>query len=162
MKKWFAFATTALLIVIDQLIKDWALTILAPVGQIQVIPRLFYLTYVENRGAAFGIFQGKTIVLVVITGLLLLGIVCIVMFGAVKSNFLVWMICIGLGGGIGNLYDRIARGFVVDYLDFSALFGFAVFNFADCCIVVSTIFVLIYFLKADIAEKRKSPELKGL
>lgn len=162
MKKWFALATAALLVAADQLIKNWALASLAPIGQIQVIPRLFNLTYIENRGAAFGIFQGKTVPLIIITGLLLLIIICAVIFGKIKSNFLLWTVCVGLAGGVGNLYDRIVCGFVVDYFDFSALFGFPVFNFADCCVVCATFLILIYFLKSDIDEKKQQAELKGL
>lgn len=158
MKKWFALAVSALLVAIDQIIKNWALASLAPVGRIPVIPGLFYLSYVENRGAAFGIFQGKAMLLAVITGILLFAVVCAVASGAVKPDFLLWTVCIGLAGGLGNLYDRVMRGFVVDYLDFSALFGFPVFNFADCCVVCATFLILIYFLRSDMEEKKKPIE----
>lgn len=158
MKKWFALALSAMLVAVDQIIKNWALTSLVQAGQIEVVPRLFNLTYIENRGAAFGILQGKTVPLIIITGLLLLTVICAVALGYIKSNFLLWTVCIGLAGGVGNLYDRITRGFVVDYLDFSALFGFPVFNFADCCVVSATILILIYVIKSDIELKKKPVE----
>jgi signal peptidase II len=60
-----------------------------------------------------------------------------------------------VAGGLGNLIDRVRQGFVVDYLDFSALFGFPVFNLADCCVVVGTILLLIYVFRLEYREKKR-------
>ncbi len=149
MKRILALILTAALVFADQLIKIWALKSLVPIYQIEVIPNLFNLTYVENRGAAFGIFQDKTMLLSIISGALLLVILCALLLGKFKSNFLLFTVAIGLAGGVGNWIDRMTRGFVVDYFDFSALFGFPVFNLADCCVVVATGLILIYLIKTD-------------
>ena len=143
----------AILFAVDQIIKIWALDTLEQLGRIIVIPGLFNLTYVENRGAAFGIFQGQTVLLSVISGILLFAIVTALLLGKIKSGLLTWCVCIGLAGGFGNLYDRVFRGFVVDYLDFSALFGFPVFNFADCLVVIATFVILGYYLKQESTAK---------
>jgi signal peptidase II len=135
-----------LLVVIDQLIKHWGLDVLRDRISIEIIPGLFNLTYVENRGAAFGLLQGQTVMLSVVTAALLLAIAAAVALDKVRPDFLLWSISLGLAGGVGNLVDRVSRGFVVDYLDFSSLFGFPVFNFADCLVVTATGFVLVYFL----------------
>lgn len=156
MKKIFALVLIAALVVADQLIKQWGLDVLAQVRQINVIPGLFNLTYVENRGAAFGIFTGGTMILAVVTGILLLAITVCLLLGKIKPDFLLWTVSLGLAGGFGNLYDRIVRGFVVDYLDFSSLFGFPVFNFADCCVVIATILILIYFIRIDLKYADKT------
>lgn len=160
MKKFLAITLMAILVAVDQLIKNWALDILEPLRQIVVIPGLFNLTYVENRGAAFGILQGKAVILSVVSGVFLLIIICALLMGKFKSNFLLWAISVGLAGGLGNLYDRTVRGFVVDYIDFSALFGFPVFNFADCCVVCATILILFYCIRLDSGIKAHPDEEK--
>jgi signal peptidase II len=154
LKRIIALGGAALLVAIDQLIKQWGLSVLRERASIEVIPGLFNLTYVENRGAAFGVFQGQTLMLSVVTAALLLAIAAAVALDKFKPDYMLWSISLGLAGGIGNLVDRVSRGFVVDYLDFSALFGFPVFNFADCLVVTATALVLAYFLLLE-------PKTKG-
>ncbi len=139
-------ASAAILTAIDQMLKIWILENLAGQPSRLLIPGLLQLTYVENRGAAFGIFQGKTGLLSVLTGIVLLAVLIAVLMGKFKNRFLLCCISLILAGGVGNLIDRVSRGFVVDYLDISPLFSFPVFNFADCCVVVGTILLLIYLL----------------
>lgn len=143
--RWMALVVAAALIGIDQWIKYLAVTYLAPIQIFPLWDGVFQLTYVENSGAAFGMLSGKTFILVGVTGLVLLGLIVAILLGKVKSNFLVWSLALIIGGGVGNLIDRIALGYVVDYLHVT-LIDFAVFNFADCCVVVGTILLVIYFL----------------
>lgn len=154
MKKIFALLLIAAIVAADQLIKIWALRVLEPIRQIEVIKGLFNLTYVENRGAAFGLFQDKTYLLSITSGILLLVILIALLLGKFKPDLLLWTVSVGIAGGIGNFYDRVIRGFVVDYLDFSALFGFPVFNLADCCVVVATFVILIYVIKTDSSRQQ--------
>ena len=106
------------------------------------------MSYLENRGAAFGIFQGKAFFLIGLTGLILLALAGLILSGRLRSPFLLWTAGLIIGGGIGNLIDRIFRGYVIDYLDFR-LIHFAIFNFADCCVVVGTLLVLIKLVFFD-------------
>ena len=62
---------------------------------------------------------------------------------AEKSNFLIWSVALVIAGGVGNLIDRIFRHFVIDYIEVR-LINFAVFNFADCCVVIGTIMIVCY------------------
>jgi signal peptidase II len=158
MKRFIALGCAALLVVLDQLIKQWGLNVLREKISIEVIPGVFSLSYVENRGAAFGVFQGQTLMLSIVTAALLLVIAAAIAIGKVRPDYLLWSISLGLAGGVGNLVDRVSRGFVVDYLDFSALFGFPVFNFADCLVVTATALVLIYFLLLEPKAKAGEPE----
>jgi signal peptidase II len=151
-----ALGGAAVLVVVDQLIKQWGLNVLREKISVEVIPGLFNLTYVENRGAAFGVFQGQTLMLSVVTEALLLAIAAAVALDKCKPDYLLWSISLGLAGGVGNLVDRVSRGFVVDYLDFSALFGFPVFNFADCLVVIATALVLFYFLALEPKTKQEA------
>lgn len=156
MIKYVALAVSALLIAADQLLKQWAMAALAPVHQIPVIPGFFYLTYVENRGAAFGMLQNKTLFLSVVSLCVLLFALWAILSGKLRNKYLLWSVALVFAGGTGNCIDRIARGFVVDYLDFSVLFGFPVFNFADCCVVVGTALILIYVIALDRGEKKRA------
>jgi len=136
------------LVGLDQWVKVWAVGALAD-GSIPVIPGLFYLTYLENTGAAFGIFQGRAFVLGLVSIVVLIGVVVVLFNSKVCSRVLIWGLALIIAGGVGNLIDRMARGFVIDYLNFSALGGFPVFNLADCFVVVGTAMVVYYLLFLD-------------
>jgi len=146
----------ALLVVVDQLVKLWALDSLAAAGSIPVVSGVFSLTYVENPGAAFGILQNHTGMLSILTALVLLVILVLFFNGRFQGRVLQWSIIVGVSGGLGNLIDRMFRGFVVDYLDFSSLFGFPVFNFADMCVVCGTFTVLLCIFFYDQKHARRS------
>ena len=152
-----------ILILLDQGAKLLALEHLRGGPSIPVIPHFFLLSYVENRGAAFGIFQGNVLILGILTGIVLLAGLFFVYTGKVaevispRSTYVVMLV---LAGGLGNLYDRLFRQFVVDYLDFSALFNFPVFNLADCYVVIGTILLVIIVFRQDLAlnKARKDQE----
>ena len=148
----------AALVANDQLIKLFAINGLSL--RIPVIPGLFYLTYVENRGAAFGIFQGHTVALAIISITLMAVLLAAVLTNKIKENALIWSAALILAGGIGNCIDRLYRGFVVDYLDFRAILGFPVFNFADCCVVTGTFIAVIYIILLD-RKKTSAPRAPG-
>lgn len=159
MTRFLALGAAAVLVGLDQLLKDWAIRVLQAGPRIEVIPGLFYLTYVENRGAAFGILQNQTRLLAALSLVVLSAAVVWILSGRIGDRMLLWCVALIVAGGIGNCIDRIARGFVVDYLDFSALFGFPVFNFADCCVVVGTLLLLAYVLYTD--RKKNKPRGGG-
>lgn len=136
----------AALIGIDQLIKWLSVTRLSQIDTYPIITDVFHLTYVENRGAAFGIFQNKIIFLVILT---VVEIAIIMYFFIKKSNkkqilFRLSLICI-LAGAVGNFIDRLLRGFVVDMFDFR-LINFYVFNFADACICIGAALLFYYII----------------
>ena len=105
-----------------------------------VIPNLINFTLVNNYGAAFGSFQGANYILAGVSVL-----VCIVMIGLIaymyhkgdKVSFAYYLI---MAGGIGNFIDRIARGFVVDFIDTPFI---ATFNIADSFIVIGAFWIMI-------------------
>ncbi|MCI5527467.1 MAG: signal peptidase II [Oscillospiraceae bacterium] len=130
----------AVLIGLDQLFKYWAVIYLQPIGTVPLVSGKFHLTYVENFGAAGGILQGKQFFLILVTSVVLTGLLILLLLKKIPGRFLPWMVGVVAAGGIGNLIDRIFRGFVVDYLDFCWI-HYPVFNFADCCVVVG-IFVI--------------------
>lgn len=145
--------TIIALIVIDQISKYLALNNLANIGSIPIIENIFHLTYVENRGAAFGMFQNNQIVFILIAlvasifGLYYLHKKKIPMVGRVG-------IILIIAGAIGNLIDRVRLGFVVDYFDFRFIWEY-VFNVADIYVVVGTILLCIYILFIEGKEQVK-------
>lgn len=149
-------AVTALLVVADQLMKLWVLDNLAGNPSRLVIPHLLQLTYVENRGAAFGILQGRIGILSIVTLAVVIVLLILLIRGKFsKTKLVTWCIALIIAGGLGNLIDRVVRGFVVDYLDISPLFTFPVFNLADCCVVIGTLLLMFYLLFLE--GKHKSP-----
>ena len=158
-----AFVIIAVLAGTDQLIKFWITEHLS-LGQDMEFLRIgnldiMHLYYVENTGSAFSMFSGQRLLL------LLLSIVGILTFGYIlirhsrRRPVLYWSMVLCLGGASGNLIDRIARGgAVVDYLDLQ-LFRFATFNFADCCVTIGTILLLLFIL---FSKEEKSGEKKAV
>ena len=141
---FLALIIGAVIAIVDQIIKYFVSTYLEPVGTVNVIDNLFKLTYVENRGVAFGMFTDMRWVFVVLTSAML-ALIIIYMFKK-KPSGKFFYITSGLiiGGGIGNLIDRIFYGYVIDYLSLS--FFPPVCNFADYCITAGTAMLVIYLL----------------
>ena len=118
------------------------------------------LTYIHNRGGAWGLLYGKTYILIPITVIVMA--VCIILYEKYgkKNKLLFWAIMLVLSGGIGNMIDRVFRdGNVIDFLHFEFFPSFPVFNVADCAIVVGAGLLILYFLVDSVKEsKRKSAE----
>ncbi|MEG0894549.1 MAG: signal peptidase II [Oscillospiraceae bacterium] len=159
--KFIVLIFSAILIGLDQFFKKLVLDHLVIQDTVPLINDVFHLTYVENRGAAFGIFQGSVQILSIVNLILILVFIGYVLFGKPKSKFVLWSLALIIGGGIGNLIDRLARGFVIDYLDFR-LINFAVFNFADMCTVIGTILLMAYiiFFESKKEDNSKVPSNK--
>ncbi len=147
------FTLISILIIIDQAIKWISRTKLTKFESYPVIDGFFHFTYVENRGAAFGMLQNKTWFFVLIT-LVVVGYM--IYFTKKNKNIdkkLTFVLSIITAGAIGNLIDRIWLGFVVDMFDFRGIWQF-VFNFADICVVVGGILLIFLIIKdKEILEK---------
>ena len=148
---------SVLCILIDQLIKLVITNNIELNSNINLITNFFSLTYVRNYGAAFSIFYGNRYFLIFVTLIAMIFIYFI--FVKNKKIILIETIVYGMlfGGIIGNLIDRFVYGYVIDYLDFNILgYNFPVFNFADICIVISMIFILILSFRGNFDGKNTS------
>lgn len=154
MRRYVALLMSAVLVGIDQILKVLAMEYLKPIGSYPIIPDVFHLTYVENRGAAFGMMAGQKWLLVWVTAIVILAAVAVVMAGKIKNTTVLLAVATIMGGGVGNLIDRVYRGFVVDYVHLKII-DFAVFNFADICVTVGTAILLIYLLFYELKHKNK-------
>lgn len=141
-------------IVLDLVIKRVVQEKLAPIGTVTVLDGVFDLTYVQNTGMAWGLLGQRSMLLSIIVGCILLVMILYLFF--TKESNIFWHICFAciIGGGAGNLIDRLLHGFVTDYLRF-VFIDFPVFNLADCLIVVGC-FSLIGYLLADVIREWQS------
>ena len=149
----------ALVVVIDQVIKYFVCLHLKPIGFTTAIPHLLDLVYVENRGVAFGMFTDMRWIFVALTSVLIIGIIVYMFWKKPAGKFFYICAALIVGGGIGNLIDRIFYGYVIDYLSLS--FFPPVCNFADYCITAGTVMLIIYvmfFAESKKADANK-PEL---
>ncbi|MBO5213308.1 MAG: signal peptidase II [Clostridia bacterium] len=143
--EWFGYLLIFTSIVgLDQLVKILAFQYLQPISTYELLPGVFRLQYCENTGAAFSILAGQTWFFILLTVLFCSVIIFLLLRGSIHSAAArIALVCV-VSGGIGNLIDRVFRGFVVDMFDFY-LINFAVFNVADifvCC--GSALFILLF------------------
>jgi signal peptidase II len=135
---------SALVVLIDYILKILVINNLKPIGSITVIPDLFSLTYVENKGAAFGMLSNARWIFIVFTIVVIIFLIVFLFYKKPKSKLINASLVLIIGGGIGNLIDRIFYGYVVDYLSLS--FFSPVCNFADYCVTIGAFLLIIYLL----------------
>ena len=135
----------AVLVALDQLVKYLVVQNI-PLGEhVPFLPCILDLTYVQNTGAAFSIFSGHTWVLALISLTMSAVLALAIWKGFFRHPVGKVTLTLLLAGAVGNLIDRVFRGFVVDM--FNVLFmNFAVFNVADICVVVGGIAAVAYYL----------------
>lgn len=147
---------SALIVLFDQLIK-LVVTTLGLHNKLSIIPNFFYITYVRNDGAAWSILSGNRILLITIGIIAIVVLYFLLIYKQELSNLKIIYYSILNGGIIGNLLDRIFRGYVIDYLDFKIFnYYFPVFNLADIMIVIGTFLVIIEVLRGDKNGRIKS------
>lgn len=155
---WSLFTFTGIsgLIMLDQLSKAFASSNLKNSDSVTVIKGFFDLTYVENRGAAWGVLSGRISILVIITVILIpVFVFCMLRIyknkelldsSKLKSvSLLHFDLILLLSGAVGNFIDRIIKGYVVDFFQFT-FFDFPVFNVADCYITIGAVFFIVIYM----------------
>ncbi|MCL2086011.1 MAG: signal peptidase II [Oscillospiraceae bacterium] len=158
-----ALLVSLVLIGLDQLTKWLAVVYLMPVRSIPLISvgghEVLNFTYVENTGAAFGIFQGQQLLLIAISCAFVIVLLGLLFNKSEKTKLTIWSIALVVAGGTGNLIDRVISGYVVDFIDFKII-NFPVFNLADICAVVGATLMLcaLFFQKKPIAEQTDDTE----
>ena len=138
---------TLFLLGVDQFTKYLAIKYLKDSSSVVLIDCVLELSYLENRGSAFGMLQNQKF-FILFVGFVFLAAVLFFLFKLPEDKkYNVVHICLSavIAGGIGNMIDRFRFDYVVDFISF-ILIHFPVFNFADCCIVVAVILLFILFL----------------
>ena len=123
-------------LILDQLVK-WLVRSQMVLGEsIPLLQNVFHLTYIENPGAAFGLFKDKTIFFVIFT-LIIIGImVYLYLHQTNRKTLFAYSLALVIGGAAGNLIDRVVKGTVTDMFDFRI---WPVFNIADMAVVIGLI-----------------------
>ena len=134
---------------LDYVTKIWAIDTLKGKADITVIEGFFDFSYLENRGAAFGIFQGRVYLLAFVTMIIMAVLFVMYQKTKKKTKLLTISTALILTGAIGNLIDRLRYGFVVDFISWhwKNTYYFPTFNVADICITVGTGLLILYIIK---------------
>lgn len=156
-QKGWGLAAVVLLILLDRLTKKWAAVRLKTGGPIRLWPGVFELSYLENRGMAFGLLQGGRALFLIMTVI----VVAVLLYVYLRINparryrWLRLAIVLLAAGAVGNFIDRALQGYVVDFL-YVSLIDFPIFNVADCYVTVSGIMLILLLLfvyrDADLAD----------
>ena len=141
-------------LLIDRITKLCAMGSLKDGNNIIVIKNLFQLEYLENTGAAFGIFNSRTGILSLVTSVVILAL--IVYLAKYRPKNLLERIGVSLiiAGAIGNLIDRVYYKYVVDFLKlhYKDVYVFPTFNVADVLISLGTAVIIIYLVKDNLSR----------
>lgn len=143
---------TGAIILFDQVSKYLVRAMMVPGESIPLIPKLFHLTYVQNPGAAFGIFAHRTTFFIVIAVAVILFILVFFQRVGRQQKLLRIGLALQLGGAVGNLIDRILLGHVTDFFDFRI---WPVFNIADMAIVLGVAILCWEIIHASPEEKKR-------
>lgn len=153
-------AIAASVIAADQATKYAAESALKDIETFPLIRGVLHLTYVENRGAAFGMLSDKRWIFLVLSSVALVAMAVFAVInrnGRMMTNVAVAMI---FGGGVGNMIDRFANGFVVDFIDFR-LINFWVFNVADSFVCIGCGVLILSLILGEIKSRKKKKEPGG-
>ncbi|MGX7108447.1 signal peptidase II [Facklamia miroungae] len=133
---------TGLVIIFDQALKFWTQNNIELNKPLEIIPDFFQLNYTQNIGAGWGLFAGQRLFLIGITFVVIFYLLYLTWRN--RESFIYSKIAYGLllGGAIGNLIDRLTRGYVIDMLQVR-LFDFPVFNLADAALSLGVVLLIV-------------------
>jgi signal peptidase II len=139
-------------LILDRVTKIWALKSLYVNGDVVIIKNIFAFSYLENRGAAFGIFQNKVMLLSIVTSLVVLAMIFYLVKYRPKATFLRLSMAMIITGAIGNLIDRFVYKFVVDFIlvHYKTIYYFPTFNVADMFVVIGTCLLALSIMKDEV------------
>lgn len=149
----------AVVIVLDQVTKILAYNSLQGSEEITFIPHFLGFTYVKNEGAAFGILANSRWVFMLFSTIAIIAMIYLLVNNKKSHPLFLISLSMLIGGGIGNMIDRIARGYVIDFLKFLFV-NFPVFNIADCFVTVGATILAIYLIFIYDDETHQNEDLR--
>lgn len=152
------YAVIAAVVILDQIVKKAVAASMALGESLPVIHDVFHITYIHNMGAAFSLMEGFRVVLILVP-LVVIAAAAIYIFKKRKKahSMLLLSLAFIAGGGLGNVIDRAAFGYVVDYFDFRV---FPIFNIADIFVCVGCGLLVVYMLFVDGKVSKKQGDGK--
>ena len=148
-------------VVLDQLTKLLAVIYLQGEASFPLWRDVLHFTYAENRGAAFGMLSNQRWIFMVVSSIAIVGLMIFLFCAPPKSRFVRISLSMIVGGGIGNMIDRILLGYVIDFIDFT-LIDFAIFNVADSFVTVGAFMLMGYLILDMVKDYRKEREKKNV
>lgn len=155
MLSWIIVIAAA--VVVDQVSKILVIKHLKDIVSVELIPGVFRFTYVENRGAAFGMLSDNRWVFMIISTLAIGALIVYLWKFRPDSRLACLALSMIAGGGIGNMIDRVALGYVVDFIDFCAFpsVWMWVFNIADAFVCVGAGLLILWLIISMVQESRE-------
>ena len=149
------WAVLTSVIALDMMTKLLSYSLLSKVDTVPIIKGVIHFTYVENRGAAFGMLADQRWIFITVSIIVSLGMLAYLFLGHADTRLVGVAMSMIAGGGVSNLIDRLSLGFVVDFIDFR-LINFAVFNVADSCVCIGAGLLILYLVREIIKEGKKN------
>jgi len=117
-----------------------------------IFPPVFYITYILNPGAAFGMLANRTTFFIVLSLLVIVAVLVMYRYLPKEKTLMTLAIGLVLGGALGNLIDRVRLGRVIDFLDFRV---WPIFNLADSAIVIGALLIMIDIWRGDKVKQQR-------
>ena len=140
-------------VIFDQITKALAVAYLKPIATFPIIEGVFHLTYRINYGAAWSMFSDQPWVFMTVSSVAIIGILVYYFWDKKLTPAIRYPLLMIVGGGIGNMIDRLFVGYVVDFLD-ARIINFPVFNVADCFVTVGAFLLFLVILLDTVREER--------
>ncbi len=153
-------AIIAVVIFLDQLTKSLTVLHIKPIPTQPIIENVIHLTYVENRGAAFGMLANSRWVFMIVSSVAIVALLVYLVWKKPTNKWECVALSFVIGGGIGNMIDRFALGYVVDMID-CRFINFAVFNVADSFVCVGAGILVVYLLMSMWEEYKQEKAEKA-
>lgn len=159
-KRYYWIFLSVLLVLLDQISKFIVVKNIPVNDSIVLIEDFFSLSHVRNTGAAFGMLSNQRWIFMLFTVIVIVGAVVALCSGRVKNHFGILSLALVIGGGIGNMIDRLFLGEVVDFFAFNFWgYQFAVFNVADIFVCCGTVILALYiFFSGDFDDSKKKED----
>lgn len=155
---------------LDQLSKYLVVANMGLHESVDIIPGVLRFTYIHNDGAAFGSMDEHRWIFMVLSSAAIIGILVFLFWKKPQDKLLLSSLILITGGGIGNMIDRIALGYVIDFIDFCAFpkIWMWIFNIADSCVCIGAGLLALWLIldtvkemKAEKAKKAAESEVGG-
>ncbi len=149
----------AIVVILDQISKLICVNNMELGQSFEIIPGILKFTHIQNKGAAFGMLSDNRWVFMIISVIVIIAMIVALKYFKPSHKLYYISISMILGGGIGNMIDRVRLGYVVDFVDFCAFdFWKWVFNVADIAVTVGCILFIVYLIFYDRPAKHNEVE----
>ena len=159
---WIWLCIIAASVLVDQLTKLWTVAALGVGESVDVIPGILRFTYIQNQGAAFGMLSDNRWVFMIISSVAIVALLVYLWKFRPDSVWACTAISLIIGGGIGNMIDRVRLEYVIDMIDFCAFpkLWMWIFNFADACVCVGAGILFVWLVASMILEVKREKAKK--